>query len=91
MNKRVHQIAKERGIPARDVLARLKAAGIDVTAASSSVDEELASRVLANGHGAADQQAAPAPEKASKPAPLREAEAGRREGARRQGGQGRCA
>ena len=27
MNKRVHEIAKERGLPAKDVLARLKAAG----------------------------------------------------------------
>ncbi len=48
-NKRVHQIAKERGLPTKDVLARLKAAGVDVKASSSSVDEEVASRVLANG------------------------------------------
>ncbi len=49
MNKRVHEIAKERGLPPKDVLARLKAAGVDVKAASSSVDEQLASRILANG------------------------------------------
>jgi translation initiation factor IF-2 len=48
-NKRVHQIAKERGLATKDVLARLKAAGVDVKASSSSVDEEVASRVLANG------------------------------------------
>ena len=48
-NKRVHEIAKERGLAAKDVLARLKAAGIDVKASSSSVDEDVASRVLANG------------------------------------------
>ncbi|HEY1716498.1 MAG TPA: translation initiation factor IF-2 [Solirubrobacteraceae bacterium] len=48
-NKRVHEIAKERGLAAKDVLARLKEAGIDVKASSSSVDEEVASRVLANG------------------------------------------
>jgi translation initiation factor IF-2 len=48
-NKRVHEIAKERGLPTKDVLARLKAAGVDVKAASSSVDEAVASRVLANG------------------------------------------
>jgi translation initiation factor IF-2 len=48
-SKRVHEIAKERGLPAKDVLARLKAAGVDVKASSSSVDEEVASRVLANG------------------------------------------
>ena len=49
MNKRVHEIAKERGIPTKEVLAKLKAAGVEVTAASSSVDEQLASRVLSNG------------------------------------------
>src|SRR5581483_3227238 len=53
MNKRVHEIAKERGLTAKDVLARLKAAGVDVKAASSSVDEDLARRVLSNG-GAGD-------------------------------------
>ncbi len=51
MNKRVHEIAKERGLPAKDVLARLKAAGVDVKASSSSVDEEVARQVLANGGG----------------------------------------
>jgi translation initiation factor IF-2 len=49
MNKRVHEIAKERGLDAKDVLARLKAAGVDVKASSSAVDEEVAKRVLANG------------------------------------------
>ena len=52
MNKRVHEIAKERGLPSKDVLARLKEAGIDVKAASSSVDEDVAKRVLSNGGGA---------------------------------------
>src|SRR6201995_6193196 len=56
-NKRVHEIAKERGLAAKDVLARLKAAGVEVKAASSSVDEALASRVLANG-GQAQQDSA---------------------------------
>jgi translation initiation factor IF-2 len=78
-NKRVHEIAKERGLPAKDVLARLKEAGIDVKASSSSVDEEVASRVLANGGSAsasgsesgsgAPAKAKPAAEKAkAKPA-----------------------
>ncbi|MBV9817361.1 MAG: translation initiation factor IF-2 [Solirubrobacterales bacterium] len=52
MTKRVHEIAKERGLAAKDVLARLKAAGVDVKAASSSVDERVAARVLANGDSA---------------------------------------
>jgi len=64
MNKRVHEIAKERGLPAKDVLARLKAAGIDVKASSSSVDEEVATRVLANG-GASVAKPAAAPKKAA--------------------------
>jgi len=51
VNKRVHEIAKERGIPTKEVLAKLKAAGVEVTAASSSVDEQLAGRVLSNGDG----------------------------------------
>jgi len=37
--KRVHQIAKERGMPSKEVLGVLQAAGLDVKAAASSVDE----------------------------------------------------
>jgi translation initiation factor IF-2 len=37
--KRVHEIAKERGIPSKEVIAKLQAAGLDVKAAASSVDE----------------------------------------------------
>ncbi len=60
MNKRVHEIAKERGLPAKDVLARLKAAGIEVKASSSSVDEDVAKRVLANGDATAPADGAKA-------------------------------
>ncbi len=66
MNKRVHEIAKERGLPAKDVLARLKAAGVDVKASSSSVDEDVATRVLANGGGASVQDK-PAEQPAAQP------------------------
>ncbi len=63
MNKRVHEIAKEQGLPAKDVLARLRAAGIEVKASSSSVDEEVARQVLANGggDGTGDSDGAPKP------------------------------
>ncbi|MBA2505446.1 MAG: translation initiation factor IF-2 N-terminal domain-containing protein, partial [Thermoleophilaceae bacterium] len=37
--KRVHEIAKEKGIPSKEVIAKLQAAGLDVKAAASSVDE----------------------------------------------------
>jgi translation initiation factor IF-2 len=49
MAKRVHEIAKERGLPTKDVIEKLKAAGVNVKAASSSVDEATAARVLGNG------------------------------------------
>jgi translation initiation factor IF-2 len=83
MNKRVHEIAKQQGVPAKDVLARLQAAGVDVTASSSSVDEALARRVLAraaakeqaakaaapNGAGANGPAAAPSPADVPPPKP----------------------
>src|SRR5947207_7599120 len=61
MNKRVHEIAKERGMAPKELLQRLQGAGIEVKAVSSSVDEAVASRVLGNGDGAAG----PAPDPAS--------------------------
>ena len=67
MNKRVHEIAKERGLEAKYVLARLKAAGVDVKASSSSVDEEVARRVLSNGGDAKNRR--PAPAKTEEPDP----------------------
>jgi len=57
MSKRVHQIAKERGLPAKDVLERLQAAGVKVKAVSSSVDEADARRVLDGGDGQASARA----------------------------------
>ncbi len=60
MNKRVHEIAKERGLPARDVLEKLRAAGVNVKAASSSVDEAVAIKALGNGDSRAQDNASPA-------------------------------
>ncbi|HUZ28799.1 MAG TPA: translation initiation factor IF-2 [Solirubrobacteraceae bacterium] len=57
MNKRVHQIAKEQGLTAKDVLARLREAGHEVKAASSNVDEALALKVLSNGGNSAAPEA----------------------------------
>ena len=65
--KRVHEIAKERGLTSKEVLAALQAAGIDVTAAASSVEEEAAVRALAAADGtkarepAADKRPAKGP------------------------------
>src|SRR5947209_1866297 len=67
MNKRVHQIAKEQGLASKDVLERLRAAGVDVKAASSNVDEDVALKVLGNGAGGTATAVAPPPTKAANP------------------------
>ncbi|MGA9876972.1 MAG: translation initiation factor IF-2 N-terminal domain-containing protein, partial [Solirubrobacteraceae bacterium] len=46
--KRVHEIAKEQGIPSKDLLEKLNAAGVAAKAAASSVEEADALRVLAD-------------------------------------------
>jgi translation initiation factor IF-2 len=61
MNKRVHQIAKERGLPPKEVLERLQSAGLKVKAVSSSVDEAEARRVLGDGNGAGEASSPAAP------------------------------
>jgi translation initiation factor IF-2 len=50
--KRVHEIAKEHGITSKEALAALKQAGLEVTTASSSVDEADAAKAFANGASA---------------------------------------
>ena len=74
--KRVHEIAKERGMSASDALLKLRAAGIDVTAAASVVDEAEALRALgANGAATAvpprpaagQPRTAPAGQRAAQP------------------------
>ncbi|HET7051571.1 MAG TPA: translation initiation factor IF-2 [Solirubrobacteraceae bacterium] len=64
MSKRVHEIAKERGLPAKEVLEKLRAAGINVKAVSSSVDEAAAAKAL--GNGGSRPAAAAAPERPSR-------------------------
>ncbi len=80
--KRVHEIAKAQGVSSKDLLAALKAAGVEAKAAASSVEEADALKAIgaAKGNGAkapaaatpAAQPAAPkqaAAPAASKPAP----------------------
>jgi translation initiation factor IF-2 len=50
--KRVHEIAKERGITSKEALEVLRQAGLDVKVAASSVEEEEAARAFGNGAGA---------------------------------------
>jgi translation initiation factor IF-2 len=49
--KRVHEIAKERGMSSKVLLAKLQEAGLDVKAAASAVDEQAVLRVLNDGGG----------------------------------------
>jgi translation initiation factor IF-2 len=71
--KRVHEIAKAQGLTSKEVLAALKAAGIEATAAASSVEEEDAIKALSSaaksGDGGSAQAATkPKAAKAKKPA-----------------------
>ena len=70
--KRVHEIAKERGVESKALLAELKAAGIDVKTVSSSVDESLVLRALstdgASGANGSTSAAAPPASSALAPA-----------------------
>ncbi len=62
--KRVHEIAKERGITSKEALEVLRSAGLDVKVAASSVEEAEAARAFGNGAGAtAPAETAPAPKK----------------------------
>jgi translation initiation factor IF-2 len=72
--KRVHEIAKAQGVSSKELLAALKAAGVDAKAAASSVEEADALKAISvakgNGGGAAKKApAAPAQAKAPAAAP----------------------
>ncbi len=72
--KRVHEIAKAQGVSSKELLAALKAAGVEAKAAASSVEEADALKAIAAAKGnggaapAAAKQAAPAKAKAPKQA-----------------------
>jgi translation initiation factor IF-2 len=60
--KRVHEIAKEHGVSSKELLEKLKAAGIEAKAAASSVEETVALQVLEPGgsNGPTSSNGAPA-------------------------------
>src|SRR5436305_4344724 len=49
--KRVHEIAKERGISSKEVIATLQKAGFDVKAAAQSIDERDIAQAFNGGGG----------------------------------------
>ena len=60
--KRVHEIAKAQGVSSKELLAALKAAGVEAKAAASSVEEADALKAIsaAKGNGGAEAKKAPA-------------------------------
>ena len=68
--KRVHEIAKERGMPSKEVIAKLQAAGFDVKAAASSVDEADVQRAF-DPAPAAEAPAAATEQASARPGPRR--------------------
>ena len=71
--KRVHEIAKEQGLSSKELLEKLKAAGIEAKAAASSVDQDAALKALGVAAPAApaSSNGAPAkPKAAASPVPL---------------------
>jgi translation initiation factor IF-2 len=58
--KRVHEIAKAQGVSSKELLAALKAAGIEAKAAASSVEEADAVKAIAAGGNGAKGNGAPA-------------------------------
>ncbi|MBA3328085.1 MAG: translation initiation factor IF-2 N-terminal domain-containing protein, partial [Solirubrobacterales bacterium] len=73
---RVHELAKAHDMSSKDVLAKLHAAGVQVKAAASAVDEDTAVAAIegrplpTNGAQATEAEAqTPAPPPAPKPTP----------------------
>jgi translation initiation factor IF-2 len=64
--KRVHEIAKAKGLSSKDLLVALKKAGVDAKTASSSVDEAQALKVLDGAQGDGKAPAATRPKPAAK-------------------------
>jgi translation initiation factor IF-2 len=65
--KRVHEIAKAQGLSSKELLAALKAAGVEAKAAASSVEEADAVKAIkaAKGAGGAEPKAAKAAAKSA--------------------------
>jgi translation initiation factor IF-2 len=69
--KRVHEIAKAQGVSSKELLAALKAAGVEAKAAASTVEEADALKAISaakgNGGAEATKKAAPAAAAPSEP------------------------
>src|ERR1700736_5523137 len=66
--RRVHEIAKEHGLSSKELLEKLKAAGIEAKVAASSVEEALVAKALGID-GASSPPSPTGPPAAVAPAP----------------------
>jgi translation initiation factor IF-2 len=74
--KRVHEIAKAQGVTSKELLAALKAAGIEAKAAASSVEVGEAVKAIATAKGnGAEAPAPPVPKPVHRPTPKQPAPA----------------
>jgi translation initiation factor IF-2 len=73
--KRVHEIARDQGLSSKELLAALKAAGVEAKAAASSVEEADAVKAIAAAKGNGGASAAPAKEAPVQPQAKAEAPA----------------
>jgi translation initiation factor IF-2 len=67
--KRVYELAKERGVSSKELLAALQAAGVDVKAAASTVDESELQKLSAGKSGDGRAAAAPKSREGERPRP----------------------
>jgi translation initiation factor IF-2 len=64
--KRVHEIAKAQGVTSKELIAALAAAGVEVKAAASNVEEETALKALQGANGGESATAPEVPAKGKK-------------------------
>ena len=95
--KRVHEIAKAQGLTSKELLAALKAAGVEAKAAQSSVEESDALAALkgfgdgaSSGSSATATKAKPAATAAEQAAPAKTKSDGAPKAERLAGGRRRC-
>src|SRR5215204_5717168 len=88
--KRVHEIAKAQGLTSKEVLAALKAAGVEAKAAQSSVEESEALKALKTVDGAGTGDGAAAKPRDAAKAPPKDSVKPKAEAKPKQDGAGRA-
>jgi len=69
--RRVHEVAKELGVPSKELVERLKGMGVDVKSHSSSIDDSVVAQLKAPAESAPAKAEPKAPAKAEPKAPAK--------------------